>query len=82
MVIPFKYEFVQDRWAQKVQLMLQKDEGDPRANRIRIIDLFDSQVNAGMHIFFGKEWFKKRWRYGKYTNRHTIQFRNERHRIH
>ena len=39
-VIPCKYGFVLNRWAHTVQLMIQKDEGEPRTNRLRIVDIF------------------------------------------
>ena len=54
LLIPFKYGYVPKRWAQTVQIMLEKDKGAPWSNRLRIIELFDSQLNAGMQIFFGK----------------------------
>ena len=34
--------------------MREKDQGRPWSNRLRIIELFDSQVNAGLQIIFGK----------------------------
>ena len=55
MVIPFQYGYVPKRWAQTVQIMLEKDKGTPWTHRLRIIELFDSQLNAGMQIFFGKQ---------------------------
>ena len=54
LTLPFKYGFVPNRWSQTVQIMLEKDKGSPWTHRLRIIELFDSQLNAGMQIFFGK----------------------------
>ena len=34
--------------------MLEKDPGSPWSHRLRIIELFDSQLNAAMQIVFGK----------------------------
>ena len=38
-----------------VQTMLEKDPGHPWIHRLRIIELFDSQVNAGFQIFIGRK---------------------------
>ena len=54
LLIPFQYAFVPQRWAQTVQIMLEKDSGKPWTTRLRIIELFDAQVNCGLKIIFGK----------------------------
>ena len=54
LVIPFKFAMIPDRWAQTIQILLEKDSGSPWTHRLRIIELFDSQVNAGLQIIFGK----------------------------
>ena len=54
LLIPFRFAFVPDRWAQTVQILLEKDPGAPWTHRLRIIELFDSQLNAGLQIIFGK----------------------------
>ena len=59
LVIPFQKAYVPTRWAKTVQIMLEKDQGRPWSNRLRIIELFDSQLNAGMQIFFGKRMVDK-----------------------
>ena len=57
--IPFKYAYVPTRWAQTIQVMLEKDVGSPWTHRLRIIELFDAQLNAGMQVFFGKRMVNK-----------------------
>jgi len=55
MMIPFKYAMIPTRWSKTVQILLEKDTGRPWTNRLRIIELFDSQVNAGLQMIFGKK---------------------------
>ena len=57
--LPFIYGFVPDRWNATVQLMLEKDPGRPWIHRLRIIELFDAQVNAGFQIFVGRRMIHK-----------------------
>ena len=54
LLIPFKYAFVPSRWAQTIQILLEKDSGAPWSHRLRIIELFDCQLNAGLQIIFRK----------------------------
>ena len=54
LVISFKFAYVPERWSKTVQVLLEKDSGRPWTTRLRIIELFDSQVNAGLQILFGK----------------------------
>ena len=54
MMMPFRHAMIPARWAQTVQVLLEKDSGRPFTHRLRIIELFDSQVNAGLQILFGK----------------------------
>ena len=54
MMIPFQYSYAPKRWLSTVQVMLEKNPGTPWSHRLRIIELFDSQMNAAMQIFFGK----------------------------
>ena len=41
-------------WQKTVQTMLQKEPKAPWIHRLRIIELFDAQVNAGFQIFIGR----------------------------
>ena len=54
MLLPFKFAMIPLRWARTVQVLLEKDIGRPWTNRLRIIELFDSQLNAGLQMIFGK----------------------------
>ena len=54
LLIPFQTGLVPSRWRKTVQTMLEKDPGQPWIHRLRIIELFDAQVNAGFQIFIGR----------------------------
>ena len=54
MTLPFKYSFAPKRWCKTVQVMLEKNPGSPWSHRLRIIELFDAQLNAAMQMVFGK----------------------------
>ena len=55
LLIPFKIAKVPARWRKTVQTMLQKESHAPWIHRLRIIELFDAQVNAGFQIFIGRK---------------------------
>jgi len=55
MILPFQYGFIPQRWKKTVQLMLEKDTGKPWLHRLRIIELFDAQLNAALQILVGKK---------------------------
>ena len=55
----FLYSFVPERWSSTVQVMLEKDPGSPWIHRLRIIELFDAQVNAGFQVFVGRRMIHK-----------------------
>ena len=54
LLIPFQTSIVPSRWRRTVQTMLEKDQGQPWIHRLRIIELFDAQVNAGFQLFIGR----------------------------
>ena len=54
MTIPFEIGFVPTRWRKTVQLMLEKDPGRPWIHRLRIIELFDAQLNAALQMIIGQ----------------------------
>ena len=54
LIIPFQTSMVPNRWKKTVQTMIEKDPGHPWIHRLRIIELFDAQVNAGFQIFIGR----------------------------
>ena len=55
LLIPFKLGMVPERWRRTVQIMLEKEQGAPWIHRLRIIELFDAQANAGFQIFIGRK---------------------------
>lgn len=54
LLIPFKTGMVPIQWRKTVQIMLEKEPGAPWIHRLRIIELFDAQANAGFQIFVGR----------------------------
>ena len=54
MIIPFQIGYAPKRWRKTVQLMLEKDKGRSWIHRLRIIELFDAQLNAALQIIVGK----------------------------
>ena len=55
LLIPFLTGIVPRRWRRTVQTMLEKETGAPWIHRLRIIELFDAQANAGFQIFVGRK---------------------------
>ena len=55
LLIPFQIGIVPVRWRRTVQTMLEKEPGAPWIHRLRIIELFDAQANAGFQIFVGRK---------------------------
>ena len=54
LLIPFMTGMVPVRWRRTVQTMIEKEPGAPWIHRLRIIELFDAQANAGFQIFVGR----------------------------
>ena len=55
MELPLKFGFAPKRWCSSVQLMLQKDPGQPWIHRLRIIELLDAAYNGALMIFIGRK---------------------------
>lgn len=55
LLIPFQTGIVPTRWRRTVQTMIEKEPGVPWIHRLRIIELFDAQANAGFQIFIGRK---------------------------
>ena len=51
LLVPFQTGIAPRRWRRTVQLMLEKEPGSPWIHRLRIIELFAAQANAGFQIF-------------------------------
>ena len=71
MMIPFQTGMVPHRWKCTVQTMLEKDKGNPWIHRLRIIELFEAQVNAGFQIFIGRRMV---WEAVKQGQLHSASF--------
>ena len=50
----FKSGHVADRWLTVHNTMLEKDPGDPRIDRLRVIHIFDAVWNAGLGILWSR----------------------------
>ena len=55
MLLPFQFGFAPKRWCSSVQLMLQKDPGQPWIHRLRIIELLDASFNGALMILIGRK---------------------------
>ena len=71
LLIPFQTAVVPNRWKKTVQTMLEKDPGNPWIHRLRIIELFDAQVNAGFQLFIGR---KMVWNAVQYNKLHPASY--------
>jgi hypothetical protein len=54
MSIPFQVGIVPDRWKCVTDIMLEKSSGDSRCHRLRIIALFESDLNHAKRILIGR----------------------------
>jgi hypothetical protein len=55
MSIPFQVGIVPDRWNRVTDIMLEKTAGDSRCHRLRIIALFESDLNHAKRILIGRK---------------------------
>jgi hypothetical protein len=55
MSIPFQVGIIPDRWKQVTDIMLEKTAGDSRCHRLRIIALFESDLNHAKRILIGRK---------------------------
>jgi len=51
--LPLKYGFVPSRWCNSVTVMIEKDPGSPRIERLRIIHLFEADYNFCLKLLWG-----------------------------
>ena len=59
--IPLKFGFAPDRWMQSLNVMLEKDPGNPLLHRLRIIHLYEADFNWVLKQF----WAKRMLHYGE-----------------
>jgi hypothetical protein len=55
MSIPFQVGIIPDRWKRVTDIMLEKTAGDSRCHRLRIIALFESDLNHAKRILIGRK---------------------------
>ena len=54
MSIPFQVGFAPDRWTKVTDIMLEKEPGNPRCHRLRILALFESDLNHAKRVIIGR----------------------------
>jgi hypothetical protein len=52
--LPLKYGFAPKRWCTSVTVMIEKDPGNPRIERLRVIHLFEADYNLSLKMLWGK----------------------------
>lgn len=55
MTLPFQYAFAPERWCNSIHLMLEKCQGRPLLNKLRIIQLFEADFNASLKIKISRQ---------------------------
>ena len=51
--IPLKYGFAPERWCTSITVMIEKDPGSPRIERLRVIHLFEADYNFCLKRLWG-----------------------------
>jgi hypothetical protein len=54
MSFPFLHRFAPDRWKRVTDIMLEKEQGNSRCHRLRILALFESDFNQAKRIVIGR----------------------------
>jgi hypothetical protein len=55
MSIPFQVGIAPDRWTRVTDIMLEKDAGNPRCHRLRILALFEGDFNQAKRILLARK---------------------------
>ena len=56
--IPFQYCFAPKRWQRSIHFMLEKVQGTPRIDKLRIIQLIEADLNAMLKVKIGRQLMK------------------------
>ena len=59
--IPIQFGFAPERWCQSLNVMLEKDPGNPMIHRLRVIHLYEADFNWVLKQF----WAKRMLAYGE-----------------
>eukprot|EP00957_Ditylum_brightwellii_P112530 8578495-Ditylum_brightwellii.AAC.1 len=54
MSLPFRFGFAPLRWQKAIDVMLEKDIGDPKINRLHIIVIVEGDMNLIMKVIWNK----------------------------
>jgi hypothetical protein len=54
MSLPFKAGFAPERWTKVTDIMLEKEPNNPRCHRLRILALFESDLNHAKRVIIGR----------------------------
>jgi hypothetical protein len=54
MSIPFQVGFAPERWTKVTDIMLEKEQNNPRCHRLRILALFETDLNQAKRIIIGR----------------------------
>eukprot|EP00957_Ditylum_brightwellii_P104210 7937134-Ditylum_brightwellii.AAC.1 len=54
MTLPLRFGFTPRRWQKAIDVMLEKDHGNPKINRLRIIVIVEGDMNLIMKIIWNK----------------------------
>ena len=57
MSLPFQHGFSPSRWRQCLEVMLEKDAGNPLIHRLRIIVLLEADFNIALRIIWMRQFF-------------------------
>ncbi len=55
MSIPFQVGIAPDQWTQVTDIMLEKDVGNPKSHRLRILALFEGDFNQAKRILWERK---------------------------
>jgi hypothetical protein len=52
--IPFRHGFAPSRWLTAIQIMLEKDPGNPQIHCLRVIQLLEADMNLAFRLLWGR----------------------------